>query len=314
MSFLLTNSSIPSGPSSRPTPDRLVPPNGSSGPPMDDEYGGGFRPVKTPGLAGTLAHAAYNRVDLFAGEATAGTGSECRHHGSEDAHRGDAADGVVIGEGEIQGIVERDGGAAAAAGTVATGTVAFKKEVEIQNRARWNHFRTGPRTSWGIIAALQEDDSEERRCERTHSDDAQGEIWRSRLCRPFQASRCRRESLTERSAKCECALAARQRCQQLSESQLRNGKPEPTDALIERGIDDSEDGGKQAGPQDRSHDAAEEDGMTRDHGEHRTVKKADEERGDKVDGQRGESCSDGMRTVDTSGLRSCSAKSSRRVG
>ena len=33
MSFLLTNSSMPSGPSSRPTPERLVPPNGSSGPP-----------------------------------------------------------------------------------------------------------------------------------------------------------------------------------------------------------------------------------------------------------------------------------------
>jgi len=69
-----------------------------------------------------------------------------------------------------------------------------------------------------------------------------------------------------------------------AESDLRKHKPEPVDALVEQWIDDSKNAVKQTRPQEGRDQASQQNRPARKHGKHCAVEKADDQRGDQVDG------------------------------
>ncbi len=67
------------------------------------------------------------------------------------------------------------------------------------------------------------------------------------------------------------------------EGHLGDDKPPPVDSIREIGVDQGERGMKNARPQDRGDDATQEHRMPRQHGQHSSVEKPDEQRADDMD-------------------------------
>jgi len=82
----------------------------------------------------------------------------------------------------------------------------------------------------------------------------------------------------------DAALTSNDETGNNAESELGSDEPDPVDAFTEKRIDEIEHTVQETGPKNGSNNTAEKNGVTRDHGEHGAIKKADENGSDEMDG------------------------------
>ena len=197
------------------------------------------RPLSASGFAQRVRIPLHDDVDLLVGQHSARVLRKRRHGGSRNSVGGYAANGGIVGNGEINRIAKSDRGAALSIRAVASRTVPGVEKIEVHNLVRRDHLphpRRMPRVATGRW----------RDCEQCCRQKYCPRVSRRFVLSAAFVPSCRKlpcPSGERAAARCQRAYAflpGNHDARDNPECHLRNHKPAPVDALVEHRIHDSE--------------------------------------------------------------------------